>query len=106
MECAGRMLNDSVMDTVVAPGTQTFSMRVGFCPLFEGKKAVYSHMFTNAEKGEICFSYLLPQKIANAPAQPPLPALTLATNLTKAMNILLPRHSTTPRGQWSVAADC
>ncbi len=73
MECAGRMFNDSVMDAVVAPGTYTFSVRVGVCPLFDGKKVVLLRLFTNAEQGETCFSCFLPQKIANAPAQPPLP---------------------------------
>ena len=46
------------------------------------------------------------RKRANAPAQPPLTALTLASNSTKARNVILPRNPKTPRGQWSVAADC
>ncbi len=62
-----------VIQTVGAPGTQTFFVRVGVCPLFEGKKVFCCDVFTNAEKSEIGFSRFLSQKIANAPAQPPLP---------------------------------
>ncbi len=38
------------MQTVDAPGTHTFFVRVGFYPLLEGKKAFCCHVFTGVEK--------------------------------------------------------
>ncbi len=40
MVCAGRIVTQlHTKQTVDAPGTQTVSVRVGVCPLFDGKQA-------------------------------------------------------------------
>ncbi len=93
------------MQAVGAPGTHTVFVRVGFCPMLTTRRVLLSFLHEPITMRTIFCSHSSP-KMANAIAQPPLAALTLATNLTMARYLEQARHSKTPRGQRSVAANC
>ncbi len=87
MECAGRMRNDSChAGGRCAWHTHLFRARWLLSAVSQEERSLLS-CFHDPITSISIFCSCSSQKMANAPAQPPLPALMLASHSTKARNV-------------------